>query len=607
MKRIGIILALWLAGAVFAAPNDYLSPFAITRDSVSGSLYVAEKTAKQIAKVNPHNGKVLKLYPLPSMPNGMTLSRDGKTLFVTTEEPGGHIYVLNTESGETVKKITAGHTPMSPKLSPDGKTLYVCNRFNNNVSIIDIDSGQTVKILPATREPVALALTKDGRFLYVANHLPTGAANVDFMTSVINVIDTQKKEVIKHISLPNGAIDLREITISPDGKYVYVPSIFARFLVPTTQIERGWINTHALNIIDAHQQKLIYTVLLDDVDLGAANPWGVGCSPDNKYIVVAHSATHEVSIIDREKLFKKLANVPKNDGTHKFEELAENPMNDLSFLFGVRRRVHLKGIGPRNLVVLKDRIYVTEYFSDSLGVVALNPKITDNVRSIPLGPRKKMDPVRLGEMYFNDASLCYQHWQSCATCHPDGRMDAVNWDLLNDGIGNPKSTKSLLLAHKTPPSMIRGVRPDAETSVRAGIQYIQFSMPEEQKASAIDEYLKSLKPVPSPYLVNGKLSKAAERGKKIYEEAGCSICHCGPYYTDMMKHNVGTGADNEEGRAFDTPTLIEVWRTAPYLYDGRAATMKDIFTKFNPNDEHGNTSHLTEEQLNDLIEYVLSL
>ena len=63
----------------------------------------------------------------------------------------------------------------------------------------------------------------------------------------------------------------------------------------------------------------------------------------------------------------------------------------------------------------------------------------------------------------------------------------------------------------------------------------------------------------------------------------------------------------EKGKEFDTPTLIETWRTAPYLYDGRAATMRDVLRTFNPDDTHGETSKLTEEQLEDLAEYVLSL
>ncbi|MHC5118519.1 MAG: cell surface protein, partial [Planctomycetota bacterium] len=64
---------------------------------------------------------------------------------------------------------------------------------------------------------------------------------------------------------------------------------------------------------------------------------------------------------------------------------------------------------------------------------------------------------------------------------------------------------------------------------------------------------------------------------------------------------------NELGTAFDTPSLIEAWRTAPYLYDGRAATIKDVLTEFNANNSHGRTTNLTDEQLNDLTEFVLSL
>jgi len=75
----------------------------------------------------------------------------------------------------------------------------------------------------------------------------------------------------------------------------------------------------------------------------------------------------------------------------------------------------------------------------------------------------------------------------------------------------------------------------------------------------------------------------------------------------MQKHNVGTGKDLDKDRLFDTPTLIEVWRTAPYLYDGRAATIEEVLTKCNPDDKHGITSNLTEAEIKDLAEFVLSL
>ena len=72
------------------------------------------------------------------------------------------------------------------------------------------------------------------------------------------------------------------------------------------------------------------------------------------------------------------------------------------------------------------------------------------MREIDLGRRAEPSLARRGEQYFNDATLCYQQWQSCATCHPDGRADALYWDLLNDGVGNTKNTKSLLMAALTP-------------------------------------------------------------------------------------------------------------------------------------------------------------
>jgi cytochrome c peroxidase len=137
-------------------------------------------------------------------------------------------------------------------------------------------------------------------------------------------------------------------------------------------------------------------------------------------------------------------------------------------------------------------------------------------------------------------------------------------------------------------------------AVRAGIKFIQFAVRPEEDAVAIDEYLKSMKPVTSPHK-----GEAVQRGKAVFEKAGCMKCHSDKYYTDKQHYDVGTESNGET--EFDTPTLIETWRTGPYLHDGRAATMKDMLTKFNAEDRHGKTSTLKAEELNDLIEYVLSL
>src|SRR5208283_1931761 len=117
---------------------------------------------------------------------------------------------------------------------------------------------------------------------------------------------------------------------------------------------------------------------------------------------------------------------------------------------------------------------------------------------------------------------------SCASCHDDdARVDALSWDLLNDGIGNPKDTKSLVWSHRTPPVMSLGIRATANLAVRSGIQNsLESSLP-EAVAQAMDEWLASLDPAPSPYLVNGHMSDAARRGETLFRdpEVGCANCH----------------------------------------------------------------------------------
>jgi hypothetical protein len=166
----------------------------------------------------------------------------------------------------------------------------------------------------------------------------------------------------------------------------------------------------------------------------------------------------------------------------------------------------------------------------------------------------------------------------------------------------------MLLAHQTPPSMSEAARGGADEAVRSGITHILFAVRPEEEAAAIDEYLKALKPAPSPHLVDGKLSPAAERGKKVFfdEAVGCARCHPGPLYTDLKLHNVESRGQYDRRSEFDTPTLIECWRTAPYMHDGQHTTMKELFTK----GKHGGKAvidKLIPQQIDDLVEFVLSL
>lgn len=589
-----------------ATAQEALAPLALVSDSAGKTLYVAEFAANAVAVVDIASGQVTQSLAVPGAPGGLALSPSGATLYVTESVPAGRLHAIDLASGAVAFSVPVGHTPSALAVTPDGKAAYVCNRFTNDVSAVDLAQKKEMIRIPVVREPVAIVLTPDSRQLFVANHLPAGPSDGDYVAASVSVIDTALWAISAEIRLPNGCSSLRGITCSPDGAFIYVTHLLSRYQLPTTQLERGWMNTNALSIIDAAQRTLVNSVLLDDVDLGAANPWGVACSADGKQLCAAHAGIHEVSIIDRAALHEKLNKVAAGEAVSEVSTTPADVPNDLAFLVRIRQRVSLKGNGPRGIAVVGSTLFAAEYFSDSLGVIDLAATARLQAKSVPLGGSGTMSVVRKGEMLFNNANLCFQHWQSCASCHPDGRADGVNWDLMNDGIGNPKNTKSMLLSHQTPPVMSHGVRDSAEKAVRSGIKFIQFAVRPEEEAAAIDEYLKSLTPVPSPRLVDGKSGAAVERGAQVFEQAGCAECHPAPLYTDLKEYDFGTAKGLDQENPFDTPTLVEVWRTAPYLYDGRAATVKDVLTVCNPGDKHGETSKLSAEQIDDLAEYVLS-
>jgi len=96
-------------------------------------------------------------------------------------------------------------------------------------------------------------------------------------------------------------------------------------------------------------------------------------------------------------------------------------------------------------------------------------------------------------------------------------------------------------------------------------------------------------------------------GKPIPELGRCITCHPAPYYTDRQIHDVGTKQPSDRTGKFDVPHLKNIYDSAPYLHNGEAHSLEEIWTIYNPYDTHGVTNDLTKDQLNDLIEYIKTL
>ena len=621
MTRYFILTLAALAAfscAVLSAA-EYKGPIELIPTQDGATLYSLNMDSKEIAVVNVADAKVERTIALPGTPNDMCLSPDEKTMYVGYGDYQGKICAVDLASGQITGEAVVGHTPCGLRVSPtEENIMYACLRFDTKLAKISLPDFKVLATYPALHEPCDAVITNDGKSYYAANFLPMDRSDGANVAAEITCLDTQTGET-KNIRLPNGSSSMHHICLSADGKYVYTTAILARYQLPTTQVERGWMNTNGFSIIDAEKREFVNTVLLDDVDAGAANPWPIAVTPDNKTICVGIAGTHELIVIDSDKTHEKLASLPKNAEDAKEQGLTNVTTADqvpqlLAFLVGLKTRVKLsnrtlKGKAPRSLAIIGDKAYVGMYFTDNIMVVDLKARRPKAKLFVELGPYPEMDAARRGELAWHDATLCFQNWQSCASCHPEARSDALNWDLLNDGMGNPKNAKGMLYSLELPPAMWHGVRVNAEKAIRTGFQYIMFASVPDETCVDIEHYFRSLRQLPSPKLVDGQLSEKALRGKAVFENPkyACTECHIGEYFTDMKLHDVGSRADFDHRDDFDTPTLRGIWRTPPYMHDGRYVNLKDVFIEGKHGDVLGDIDEMTGEEVDDLVEYLLSI
>ena len=597
MSKILKTIVIFLLLSVLIGCGKIVTPEIVRMAKEGDKLFVTDRAGNEIFIVDRKNGKIKGKQQFQSAINDLQIDSKGR-LWMIGDGQNGALCELNPDNLKILSTTPLGYCPSALAFNDKTGSLWITQRYNNELWEIDPFSKKILSQTGTGREPADVISVCGGNYLLVVNNLPATAA-IDFPASThIDVIDAVEKKNIKKILFVNGATDARAITASPDGKYAYVTHLVGRYQLPTNQVDRGWMSTNAVSVINLDNLSLETTILLDTPQRGAANPSAIEISADGKYIVIALSGSHELCVIDRPAMHERLNAVKRGEKVVPSIEKWEDIPNDTGFLYEIRKFVPTAGKGPRGLAICNDNTFiVANYFTGKISII--DDKGT-KVRSYTLGVPVTSTKQGLGEMYFHDATLCFQQWQSCASCHPNNaRMDGLNWDLLNDGIGNPKNTKSLLYSHRTPPSMITGIRKNAETAVRSGLKFIFFADASDEIAFAMDEYLKSLVPLASPYLIDNKISEAAGRGKANFDKY-CISCHSGQYYTDMKQYQIDwvTPKDNVP---MDVPTLIEIWRTAPYLYDGRSSTMREML------EIHGPVDKLSSAELDDLAEYILSL
>lgn len=628
--------------ATGGTPSDsplYRSPYAIAYSEDSSLLAVSDRTAGELVVIDPATGDPDLAVPLTGEPKGLAWSTASEVL--VAEYGAGTLAEVNAIDGSILRRLAVGPKPTDVAVNADRSRALVPDFGLGEVRVLDLATGDTLATVAVDPYPFAVDFVPGGAMGVVTHLLASGDATQPDAAASVTVLDTESGAVTSTVRLPFGSSSVRGIRCSPDGRWAYAVHILGRTTVPTTHLLRGWITTNALSIIDLTTQRLYATVLLDRISEGAADPWGVAVSPDGDTLWVSSSGKHQVLRVDLGLLHQLMAGqippelarpggrTPTLEDRYKdgytrplsdvWFEIAADPSrrdllaDDLGALYGAGALQVVRldpAQGPRGIALSDDgtQLAVALYYAGQVGFVDAGAGTVERFADVGVQPEETWN--RQGERLFHDASSTLQGWLSCATCHPDGRSDGLNWDLLNDGAGNPKNSKSMVYAPNTPPAMSHGVRANAGVAVTAGFKFIKFVMPEPEEELAVATYVNSLRAEPDPYRQGGPYTDAALRGQEVYERAQCATCHYGPYYTDLKLYDVGTSGSRDlpgDSPDFDNPTLADLWRTAPYLHDGSAATLHDVLTTSNTQDLHGITTGLTSQEIDDLVQYLLEL
>ncbi len=577
----------------------------------------------------------------------MDISPDGKRLLVANSD-NGTVSVVDVAGRKVLHEIAVGEKPEGVTWLGDGPLGAVTVYREDKVVWFDAEKGTVVHTLPVADEPYGIVTNKTGSRAWVTHEYP----------GTVSEIDLTERKVVREMKVGSY---IRGVALSPDEKRLYVTEFYTARLhaldLATGQIVDSWHNRsednlarqvvlhprrpkayvpHLRSIVTAHHgagsifphltvfsltppvaEKRQASFALDSF-FGiyvATNPWEAALSPDGTRIYIVFAGTDDLFV-------SKVI-----DDDYREVEPLGSPI-----------RV---GKNPRAVRLSPDgkELYVYNALDFSIGVYDTEPAVRLRETIKVCDPPKTPEWVR-GKILFSSAKppLTQRRWIACASCHPDGHSDARVWQQP-EGLRKTPPLFGLAQTHPLHWSADRDEVQDFEYTVRGklmqGSGLVSGSLKPKDgfRPTELDEtmaersmdldalaiYTNSFGFTLSPHIAApGKLSESAQRGKVLFfnDTLGCARCHSGPYYSDstlfkpFKVHDVGTGEDDATekiGPTFDTPTLLGVYRSAPYLHHGKAKDLLEVLTTYNKKDKHGQTSHLRKEELDDLVQFLKSL
>ena len=615
MKGFGLFSIALLAVAARSAPQQssivkerYLSPIEMAFSPDGRLLYVVCQDSDELRVVDAQSSKVVATIPVGHVPRGLALSPDGGRLYITNAW-SDTVSVIDTRRREVVQALPTGFEPSGVVVDRTGETLYVANRLSNDISVINLKTGQEIKRLLAGRGASYLASSPDGKWIYCTHIYPNAGAFRTPPNSEITVIDTGSQMVVERKALHNVA-GVFHVAISSDGKLGVATQLQPKNLIPLAHVEHGWAFGDSLTLFGEDVGGLVQ-IPLDELDRYYALPWGVAITTDKSKIFLTTAGSQSVTVID----------VPQLLATARSRH--QPFVNDLAASAEyVSARIPV-GHNPRGVLLSPDgkRLYVANRLDDDIDVI--NTTSNKVLSTIDLGGPRKADALRRGERLFYTAEFAFQGQFGCSNCHLDATIDGLQWDLEPDGFGKDiVDNRSLENLAGTEPFKWNGGNADMPTECGPRTEKFFFRSQSfnPQQLTDLVTFVYSLPYRPNRYRsASAELTPGQERGKAIFERTKsktgapiadtnqCTYCHSGPKFTSQKQIDVGSGKLTDRSPVVDVPQLPNVAYSAPYLHDGSARSLEEIWTVYNPEDMHGVSNDLTKDELNDLIEYLKTL
>lgn len=569
----------------------------------------------------------------------MDISVDG-TLLACSNRDSGTVTIVDLEKREKLFEIEVGPKPEGVTFIGSTHRLAVAVYGSDQVIILDAAAGadQRNQGIPVFDEPYGVVSNQAGTRIYVTLDFPGRVAEIDtsthkvtrefdagkfvrgiaisqddarllvteFYTAKVKAIDIKQGKVVDEWAGASTDNLSRQITLNPKRPKAYFSHIRSR----VTAVHGSGSIFPYLSVVDTEEGegKRRTRIPVDSVFSSqiTSNPWEVAVSSDGRQLYMVFASTDDM--------------------------FACNVVDDDYREVDLRRHMRL-GANPRAVRVSPDNESVYVYNALDFAVVEYDAGTLRRKNEIPVTENPLSETVLIGKKLFYSAlqPMVGRRWISCSSCHPDGEPDGRTWHNP-EGLRNTQSMGGMAWTHPIHWSADRDEVQDFEHTIRGPLMQgrglirgkVEPSLgpPNGQLSDQLDAlaaYSNTHKISLSPFS-RGGLSDAAVRGRKIFNSAQtkCASCHSGSFYTDsqprdvemIVRHDVGTGEEDPSekmGPAYDTPTLLGLYRTAPYLHHGKAATLEEILTKYNKEDRHGVTSGLSPEERLDLVEFLKAL